>query len=602
MRDLVVGASMRNATQVNIVSSPGPTAEEICRQVERILASEEFHAPQRGRNFLGFVVNETLAGRAGFLKAFTIANVVFGREASFDPQNDPVVRIEAGRIRKALERYYLVAGQADEVVITVPKGGYVPHFEYLRDASAPTRPEKDRNVQIAAFADQTYSPRETQRPALPTARGRGTGLLAVLILPLLALAIALFARGGTPIRPPPSGGLAPTVAVEVFAESSLFDSSSDIARGLRDDIIGQLAQFDALVVVAEPSTGDHAAAADYALQGNIQMDGSRLRSVARLVRQTDGAVIWANNFDADLRAQNKLEIQTDVARQIASAIARPHGAISQAETAMIAQSARKADKDAYACAPLYGSYIETMTAKNHGAVRECLEQAIRQRPDNATSWALLSLVYLDEVRFRYKLGTPSSSEALALAAASAQRAASLAPDNPRVLRAVMLVSFFQGDIDKAIAAGTAAYAANPDDVEVAGEYGLRLAMSGKWQSGCELISIALDKNAGPRGYYEAGMAMCALMRGDIEAAEEWSRIAGLDGNPMRHLALLSILGAAGKMDGAKLERDWLHMNAPALMTNIRQEISLRLQRPEDQEKFFNGLRAAGVAIDLPSGE
>ncbi|NKF32151.1 hypothetical protein HER21_37615, partial [Pseudomonas sp. BGM005] len=119
----------------------------------------------------------------------------------------------------------------------------------------------------------------------------------------------------------------------------------------------------------------------------------------------------------------------DVARQIAGAIARPHGAIFQAETAMIAQSARKADNDAYACAPAYGSYIETMTAKNHGAVRECLEQAIRQRPDNATSWALLSLVYLDEVRFRYKLGTPSSSEALALAAASAQRAASLAPDN-----------------------------------------------------------------------------------------------------------------------------------------------------------------------------
>ncbi|WP_064835634.1 MULTISPECIES: hypothetical protein [unclassified Rhizobium] len=602
MRDLVVGAIVRNATQINIVSSLGPTAEEICWQVERILASEEFHAPQRGRNFLQFVVSETLAGRSGFLKAFTIANVVFGREASFDPQNDPVVRIEAGRIRKALERYYLVAGQADEVIITVPKGGYVPHFEYLRDASAPPQPEKDReNAQGVAPPDQTHSPRETHGVALANGRGRRTGLLAVLVLPLLAFASALFVARGTPIRPPPSEALPPTVAVEVFAESGFPDSSSDIARGLRDDIIGQLAQIDDLVVVADPSAGDHAAAAGYALQGNIQADGSRLRSVVRLVRQTDGAVIWANNFDADLRAQNKLEIQTNVARQIAGAIARPHGAIFQAETAMIAQSARKADQDGYACAPIYSSYIETMTAKNHGAVRECLQQAIRQRPDNATSWALLSLVYLDEVRFRYTLGTPSSAEALSLAAAAAQRAASLAPDNPRVLRAVMLVNFFQGDIDKAIAAGTAAYAANPNDVEVAGEYGLRLAMSGKWQSGCELISMALDKNAGPRGYYEAGMAMCALMRGNIEAAEEWSRISGLDGNPMRHLALLSILGAAGKMDEAKLERDWLQTHAPELMTNIRQEISLRLQLPEDQEKFFDGLRAAGVAVDLPSG-
>ncbi|WHO73461.1 hypothetical protein [Rhizobium sp. BT03] len=590
---------MRNATQVNLFSSLGPTAEEICQQVERILASEEFHAPQRGRNFLEFVVNETLAGRSGFLKAFTIANVVFGREASFDPQNDPVVRIEAGRIRKALERYYLVAGQADEVVITVPKGGYVPHFEYLCEAPPPqSDPE---NAEIPELAHQSHSPRETHRPALPTARGRAAGLLAVLILPLVALVSAIFVARGVPSPPPPSAVSAPTVAVELFAQSSSVDSSADIARGLRDDVIGQLAQFDDIVVVADPSTRDNGAAADYALQGNIQTDGNRWRSVAMLVRQTDGAVIWANSFDADLRAQNKLEIQTGVARQIAGAIAQPHGAIFQTETAVIAQPAQNPGQDIQACTLAYYGYLQTMTAQSHSAVRECLQQATRHIPDNATSWALLSLVYLDEVRFRYRLGTPSSTEALSLAAASAQRAASLAPDNPRVLRAVMLVSFFQGDIDKALAAGTAAYAANPGDVEVAGEYGLRLAMSGKWQSGCELISIALDKNAGPTGYYEGGMAMCALMRGDTEAAEQWSRISDLDGNPMRHLALLSILGAAGKMDEAKLERDWLHTHAPALMTNIRQEISLRLQRQEDQEKFFDGLRAAGVAVELPPG-
>ncbi|RFC00354.1 hypothetical protein B5K08_00295 [Rhizobium leguminosarum bv. trifolii] len=598
MRDLVVGAIMRNATQANLFSSLGPTAEEICRQVQRILASEEFHAPQRGRNFLEFVVNETLAGRSNFLKAFTIANVVFGREASFDPQNDPVVRIEAGRIRKALERYYLVAGQADEVVITVPKGGYVPHFEYACDTPALNDLE---NARIAERPDQDHPLQGTPSEALPVGRGLRYGPVAACLLLLLSLASALFAAWGVPGRSPLSAASVPTVTVEIFTESSSTDSSSDIARGLRDDVIGQLAQLHGIVVVADPSAGDRAAAVDYALQGGIQMDGSRLRSVARLVRQVNGAVIWADNFDADLLAQNKLEIQAEVARQIAGAIAQPHGAIFRAEAAMIARPAQKADLDAHACTLAYYSYLQTMTAQNHSAVRECLQQATRRHPDNATSWALMSLVYLDEVRFRYKLGTPSSAQPLALAAAAAQRAASLAPDNPRVLRAVMLVNFFEGDIDKALAAGTAAYAANPNDVEVAGEYGLRLAMSGKWQSGCELISIALDKNAGPKGYYEAGMAMCGLMRGDIQAAEQWSRISDLDGNPVRHLALLAILGAAGKMDEAKLEQDWLRSHAPALMTNIRQEISLRLQRPEDQERFLDGLRAAGVAIDLPLG-
>ncbi|WP_206099927.1 hypothetical protein [Rhizobium leguminosarum] len=591
---------MRNATKIDVFSSLGPTAEEICRQVERILASEEFHAPKRARNFLEFVVSETLAGRSGFLKAFTIANVVFGREASFDPQNDPVVRIEAGRIRKALERYYLVAGQTDDVIVTVPKGGYVPHFEYLRDAPPPPQNEPE-NARIAYLAQQAHPLPEVLAPTLPAGRGRGIGLPAIFVLLLLALVSALFIVGGVPVRTPPPAAPVPTVAVEVFAESSSVDSRADIARGLRDDIIGQLAQLDEVIVVSHPSTGDRAAAADYALQGNIQMDGSRLRSVARLVRQTDGVVIWADNFDADFRAQNKLGIQANVARQIAGAIAQPHGAIFQAEPAIIARSALKADQDAEACTPAYDSYLQTMTAQNHSVVRECLRQATQRNPDNATSWALLSLVYLDEVRFRYRLGTPPSAEPLELANASAQRAASLAPDNTRVLRAVMLVNFFRGDIDKALAAGTAAYAANPDDVEVAGEYGLRLAMSGKWQSGCELVSIAIDKNAGPRGYYAGGMAMCAFMWGDFEAAEQWSRISDLDCNPIRHLALLSILGAAGKMAEAKLEQDWILANAPALMTNIRQEISLRLQRPEDQERVFAGLRAAGIPVELPSG-
>lgn len=586
---------MRSA-KVNAFSSLGPTADEVCRQVERILTSEEFHAPKRGRNFLEFVVNETLAGRSDFLKAFTIANVVFGREASFDPQNDPVVRIEAGRIRKALERYYLVAGERDDVVITVPKGGYVPHFEYARGAPTPTEPiGTSDDLQNVEDEDQSHSLEETPRPGLVTLIGLGTALAVVLALLLLSLAFALSPRDA-PTAALPATRLEPKVIVEFFAESSSADVGSDIARGLRDDIIGQLAQFDDIVVVADPFRDERVSAADYILQGNVQIDGSRLRAAARLVHQVDGAVIWANNFDGDLEDQNRLVIQGNFARKIANAIAQPYGAIFQTHTDMAARTAQTEDRGAYECTLAYSSYRQTMTAQSHSAARECLQQATRRFPDNAASWALLSMVYLDEIRFRNTLGTVSSTQPLALASAAVERAASLAPDNPRVLQAQMLVSFFRGDIDEALKAGTAAYAANPDDVEVAGEYGFRLAMSGKWQSGCELLSIALNKGVGTRGYYEVGMALCAFMEGDIEEAEKWSRRSDLDNNPMHRLVLLSILGAAGKTDEAMLEKDWLNTHAPTLMTNIRQEVSLRLQRPEDQERFLNGLRASGLVI------
>ena len=105
-----------------------PSPDEVRAQLARILASPEFMVPERARGFLRYLVEQTLAGHADQLKGYTIATAVFERSASFDAQADPVVRTEAGRLRRALERYYLVAGPADPVRIEVPKGGYAPMF------------------------------------------------------------------------------------------------------------------------------------------------------------------------------------------------------------------------------------------------------------------------------------------------------------------------------------------------------------------------------------------------------------------------------------------------------------------------------------------
>ncbi|MFC5755980.1 hypothetical protein [Rhizobium sp. GCM10022189] len=585
---------MRSA-KIQAFDNLGPTADEISRQVDRILTSVEFQAPKRGRNFLEFVVKETLAGRSDFLKAFTIANVVFGREASFDPQNDPVVRIEAGRIRKALERYYLVAGQADEVIITVPKGGYVPHFEYAQCSPAPAAPVtgSQKSQPINPGEHLRRKTRDKNRQPIPGLRIAMAAVLAVL---LFVMAFALSAPRILTVDSPSPAISKPKVIVEFFAENGPAGASSDIARGLRDDVIGQLTLFDNIIVVADPMRSHRAANADYSLQSSVQFDRSRLRTAARLVRQSDSAVIWADNFDADLQAQNKLAIQGNIARQITNSIAQPHGAIFQPDTQTTAWPTRQDE----ICTLAYYSYRQNMTVQSQGATRQCLQQATQHIPDNAESWALLSLVYLDELRFRYKLGTSSPAQSLDQATAAIRRATSLAPRNPHVLQALMMVSFYRGDIDGALKAGTAAYAANPDDVEVAGEYGFRLAMSGKWQSGCELLSIALKKGVGPRGYYEIGMALCAFMNGDIEAAEQWARRSDLDSNPMHHLVLLSILGVAGKLDEAGREEAWLNIHAPLLMANVREELALRLQRPEDQERFLSGLHAAGLAFERSS--
>ena len=97
-------------------------------QLDRILASKTFAGAERASNFLRFVVERSLEGRAAGIKEFAIAIDALGRNPSFDPKSDPIVRVEAGRLRDRLSAYYQQEGEADPVLISLPKGAYVPDF------------------------------------------------------------------------------------------------------------------------------------------------------------------------------------------------------------------------------------------------------------------------------------------------------------------------------------------------------------------------------------------------------------------------------------------------------------------------------------------
>jgi hypothetical protein len=95
--------------------------------VERAANSRPLRGSPRLVAFLRYVVEQTLAGKADAIKSYTVAVEALGRKPSFDPQADPIVRVEAGRLRRALAHYYELDGRDDPVVITLPRGSYVPH-------------------------------------------------------------------------------------------------------------------------------------------------------------------------------------------------------------------------------------------------------------------------------------------------------------------------------------------------------------------------------------------------------------------------------------------------------------------------------------------
>jgi len=109
--------------------------------VRRVLESETFSKADSLRRLLAFVVDETLAGRAGALKEYALGVEVFGRGEGFDPRADTIVRVQARRLRSKLQAYYAVAGHADGVVIDLPTGSYLPRF---RDLSEEVWPASQR--------------------------------------------------------------------------------------------------------------------------------------------------------------------------------------------------------------------------------------------------------------------------------------------------------------------------------------------------------------------------------------------------------------------------------------------------------------------------
>ncbi|MGI4878437.1 MAG: hypothetical protein ACRYG4_13230 [Janthinobacterium lividum] len=117
---------MSHAVRLGAPNLPRPDA--VRDQLVRLEASKAFHGSSRLTAFLRFVVNETLGGSGALLKEVIVGQAIYPRDPPYDPVIDSVVRVEARRLRRKLDEYYLGAGASDPVVVTIPSGSYTPVF------------------------------------------------------------------------------------------------------------------------------------------------------------------------------------------------------------------------------------------------------------------------------------------------------------------------------------------------------------------------------------------------------------------------------------------------------------------------------------------
>ena len=134
------------------VASPAP--DEVRAELERLLNSRYLRESHQLRALLRHIVEETLAGRQGGLKEYTLGIEVFHRTHDYDPRNDAIVRVQASLLRKKLQTYYENEGKDAIVRIGLPRGAYIPSIETVpeeTEAPAELQPASPRRPWLAPF-------------------------------------------------------------------------------------------------------------------------------------------------------------------------------------------------------------------------------------------------------------------------------------------------------------------------------------------------------------------------------------------------------------------------------------------------------------------
>jgi hypothetical protein len=135
-----------------MVVSSDLTPERIRAAVKRIQSGAGLSGSPTLRQLLEHTVELTLNGHAAEIKESTLAIEVFGRKTSFDPRSDPIVRVQARKLRDRLGAWYETDGAQDDVVIEYVRGSYVPRFRFRSSESI-----RHRSVAVLPFTNLSDS-------------------------------------------------------------------------------------------------------------------------------------------------------------------------------------------------------------------------------------------------------------------------------------------------------------------------------------------------------------------------------------------------------------------------------------------------------------
>lgn len=567
-------------------------------ELARILASDAFRAAPQLSAFLSFIVERTVEGRATELKGYTIAVEGLGRPADFNPQIDPIVRVEAGRLRRALTQYYVGEGQGSSVQISMPVGGYVPVFE-AGDAEAETEwkpvPAADRVAYSTAgkgFSSQRADRTAARRWSLATAAALALGLFALgwWYLQWPAAAPELASERAVPVEPaaaPRSTVATPSllrVAITI-PDIPADPRFADILRRFSDVLVDAMARFDDLVAIQAPPVGAPAPAdVDYVFEMNVQRVDSGFEGLGRLRSVRDGRIVWtasSGRTSIDLWQESEL---SDMARRVATRLMEPFGIIP-------------VDARQFPPSPAIGCVLQAFDARramqpdDYRAAYACLEKLVAQEPRFYPAWAQLAFLTLGEYGSGFSLNSEGRNAApLDRALAAAMAAVRLAPSGARAYQAMAEVLLARGAVDEAIQKGQWAQTRNPYDPDIMASMGALYVRRGRPAEGGALLERAAALSIGRPPRYDFYAFLGAYLSGSSTISDAQSASLSADQGPLGRLAEALCAASAGDEAGLAKALAGLRARSPFFEQDPRAFFARRGFSDDVTGKILTALR------------
>ncbi len=464
-------------------------------------------SPQLAR-FLDYIVRARLRGDEGSIKAYAIAVDVFGRPQSFDPQADPIVRVQARRLRAALDEYYAGEGAGDPVRIHLPVGRYVPEFQFRGEAPAgvvPPEPVRES------------PPRPEVRLARPTRAGLSEWMLYVIVLfigagIIVALVQVLMPRPTRIEVPGP-----PTVGIAEFTAIASADWEGQAARsiaGLAIELVTDLQLFDDILPdYVQPDSRDEDGP-DYQLTGIARQESGQVRVTASLRRSDSDAALWTftQSVDAD-----ELDTSIDeLSRAFAEQLGSHRGPLfAEANKWLDEHPNISGNETVFLCGLLFTRYRDNRDLDEEARARDCAS-AVLARGEDPLALAIRAGLLLDDTVATQPLAF--DPEPLAETGRLLGQALKLDATSSTIWREQARYLNRLGRVGESEAAYASALQLNPANLDARAGYGRMLSGRGNSPHGKALASEALQRALLPPHWYYAAPAMNALRDNDDASA------------------------------------------------------------------------------------